>query len=1226
MERKGTFKVEFLKNLEAEVQARWEAEKLCEVDPPADPNSTESKFFITFPYPYMNGRLHLGHTFSLSKAEFAVRFQRMLGKRALWPFGLHCTGMPIKACADKLKREMEDFGFPPQFPEEDEDAAEVAEIKDSKVAAKTGSGKFQWDIMRSLGLEDEEIKNFADASHWLEYFPPLAIQDLKRMGAHIDWRRSFITTDVNPFYDSFVRWQFIRLKARDKVQYGKRYTIFSPKDGQPCLDHDRSVGEGVGPQEYTLIKLKVEEPFPKALAELAKKHGPANFFLVAATLRPETMYGQTNCWLHPDVEYIAFLHKEDEVFVSARRAARNMSYQGLTATQDSVAELGSFRGSELMGARLKAPLSPYPVIYALTMMTVRADKGTGVVTSVPSDSPDDYAALADLNKKKELRDKFGLTDDMVKPFHAVPIIEIPEYGNLSAAAVCDELKITSQNDREKLEKAKELVYLKGFYEGVLLVGEFKGRKVQDVKKDLQMKLVNGNQALIYKEPEKLVISRSGDECVVALCDQWFLNYGEDSWRKQADECLAKMEVYHHETRKNFEATLDWLRTRLPWDENWLIESLSDSTIYMAYYTVAHLLQGPSLDGSSPNSLGITSGLMTPEVWDYIFFPSASYPSDSGIDKSKLDVLRREFQFWYPVDVRVSGKDLVPNHLTYFIYNHTAMWPENPDKWPAGVRSNGHLLLNSEKMSKSTGNFLTLTEAIDKFGADGMRLCLADSGDSIEDANFVVSVAEAGILRLFNFVSWVKEILVVLEKLRTGPLDSFKDRAFDSEMNQKILETKENYEKMLFKEGLRTGFFEYQALRDKYRELCLDSGTGSAMHLDLILKFIETQALLLAPICPHVAEHVWHLLRKINIRTNEIRVPKMLSGTVAWAYVPFPKSSFEDENQETNGRVMLLMKVANGSIMNAAWPKAGQVDEILVKSSQYLMNAAHEFRLRLKAYCTPAIAAKAAKKTNATPVQRAIPTHGIVYVAASYPSWQSIVLTTMKSMITQIDGNASTMDEEPPAAMPDNKVLSSTLGKLEGVSKNMKKVMPFVQAVKDRILAQGMRALNLTLDFDEKEVLETNKEYLLATLELEGIEIKAAAEADEAKVRDECTPGDPFIVFFAPPSVTLTAVNIQPKKGYFQLEVPVFPQDTVKKLSQRIAKRCKNVKGSLRILAYDDPELGPRSIPSSSDPEKGLSTLQSDLSLCVDPENDKVDVGLSNDGLRPLGKQIAYVVE
>lgn len=73
----------------------------------------------------------------------------------------------------------------------------------------------------------------------------------------VDWRRTFITTDANPFYDSFVRWQFLHLQSRNKIKYGKRYTIYSPKDGQPCMDHDRSSGEGVGPQEYTLIKMKL---------------------------------------------------------------------------------------------------------------------------------------------------------------------------------------------------------------------------------------------------------------------------------------------------------------------------------------------------------------------------------------------------------------------------------------------------------------------------------------------------------------------------------------------------------------------------------------------------------------------------------------------------------------------------------------------------------------------------------------------------------------------------------------------------------------------------------------------------------------------------------------------------------------------------------------------------------------------------------------------------------
>lgn len=77
------------------------------------------------------------------------------------------------------------------------------------------------------------------------------------------------------------------------------------------------------------------------------------------------------------------------------------------------------------------------------------------------------------------------------------------------------------------------------------------------------------------------------------------------------------------------------------------------------------------------------------------------------------------------------------------------------------------------------------------------------------------------------------------------------------MNLKIVETTRHYERMMFKEALRTGFFEMQAARDKYRELSLEG-----MNRSLVLKFIELQALLLAPLCPHVCEHVWILLGQV----------------------------------------------------------------------------------------------------------------------------------------------------------------------------------------------------------------------------------------------------------------------------------------------------------------------------------------------------------------------------
>lgn len=91
--------------------------------------------------------------------------------------------------------------------------------------------------------------------------------------------------------------------------------------------------------------------------------------------------------------------------------------------------------------------------------------------------------------------------------------------------------------------------------------------------------------------------------------------------------------------------------------------------------------------------------MTPDVWDYVFDQTDRYDEEKHkIEKNKLDKLRREFNFWYAVDLRSSGKDLIQNHLTYFLYNHVAMWPNDPSKWPKSVRANGHLLLNNEKVN------------------------------------------------------------------------------------------------------------------------------------------------------------------------------------------------------------------------------------------------------------------------------------------------------------------------------------------------------------------------------------------------------------------------------------------------------------------------------------------------------------------------------------------------
>ena len=103
----------------------------------------------------------------------------------------------------------------------------------------------------------------------------------------------------------------------------------------------------------------------------------------------------------------------------------------------------------------------------------------------------------------QLREKFGIEDHMVA-FDIVEIIEIPGYGRSAAVTVCEAKGIQSQNDKDKLAEAKEEVYLKGFYEGVLLVGSQAGKRVCDAKDAVRAEMIANGFAAPYWEPEKLV--------------------------------------------------------------------------------------------------------------------------------------------------------------------------------------------------------------------------------------------------------------------------------------------------------------------------------------------------------------------------------------------------------------------------------------------------------------------------------------------------------------------------------------------------------------------------------------------------------------------------------------------------------------------------------------------------------------------------------------------------
>lgn len=162
--------VSYFHAIERKWQSKWAEAKIFEAE--AAPG--KPKFFANFPYPYMNGKLHIGHLYTFLRAEIFSRYKRMQGYNVLFPFAFHCTGTPIVAAARRIKEK------------------EEKQVK----------------ILKDMNIPDSEIKNFEDPLYWIEYFPKAAKSDLQSLGAAIDWRRSFRTTDVNPPYSKFIEWQF----------------------------------------------------------------------------------------------------------------------------------------------------------------------------------------------------------------------------------------------------------------------------------------------------------------------------------------------------------------------------------------------------------------------------------------------------------------------------------------------------------------------------------------------------------------------------------------------------------------------------------------------------------------------------------------------------------------------------------------------------------------------------------------------------------------------------------------------------------------------------------------------------------------------------------------------------------------------------------------------------------------------------------------------------------
>jgi leucyl-tRNA synthetase len=624
------------------------------------------------------------------------------------------------------------------------------------------------------------------------------------------------------------------------------------------------------------------------------------------------------------------------------------------------------------------------------------------------------------------------------------------------------------NDAERLKLAKEDVYQDGFYTGVMVVGEFAGKKVQDAKLLIKARMIEANDADTYYEPESRCVSRSGDICVVALCDQWYITYGTDDIREKLKAYVKSNEFSSfNETIKNgMVGAIDWLKnwgcsrsfglgSRLPADPQFLIESLSDSTIYMAYYTVSNILHN-DLNGAEPGKYGVTAANITDSDWDYVFLKQ-DRPADSKLPEQMLEEMRTSFSYWYPFDLRCSGKDLIKNHLTMSLYNHEFIWGSaGINMLPKGIFCNGWVLVDGEKMSKSKGNFLLVGDICDSVSADVLRISLANAGDSLDDANVEIKTSDKILLKLATLEGWLQDTKKLMPTFRetSTPETEFFDRVFESKIKIIAGNAETAYEKMLFRGVVREAFYNMAHIRDEYKFVCGTAGPRK----DLIRFFIEIQLLLMYPVTPHFSEVMWQeVLRPILIAGDAEKYPKYISHA---KYPVFPTD---------------------------------QIDMAVIKEMEYLQKLGES----LRSSCEKIVKRKPGTKFAKT----------YFIVASKFLDWQVVALKYLQSVKFDSETKAPLNDwkKEIKELYPDPKVAT--------------KALQFVSFKLKEYVLLGPATLSHEVHLDEATAIKRHIDFLLKdSFDIGEVAVLPVEEAAQSKDKnlsqnvDSCKPGEPLIAF------------------------------------------------------------------------------------------------------------------
>ncbi|MHB8352113.1 MAG: class I tRNA ligase family protein, partial [Thermoplasmata archaeon] len=323
-------------------QERWRRARIAT----AHRDPTRTKFFAVVAYPGPSGFLHLGHLRGLTLADQLHRYHRMRGRQVFFPTGTHASGLPAVAFAQRIRE------------------------KDPAVRSQ----------LVENGVPEADWERLGDPEQAARFLGEQYLGVFRRLGLLID-ESAYLTT-IDDDYRRFIGWQFRTLHRLGALVQGPYFASVCPVCGPVSVDPsetDLARGGSAEIVRYTTV------PFPLEDGRV----------LLAATLRPETVYGVTNLWIAPAEPLVVWHHGSDMYVVSRPGAERLLEQHG--------GRIGHpVSPDDLVGRTVGVPFTSSRVPILLSAL-VDPERGSGVVMSVPGHAPADFVALAALGEEGRAR-------------------------------------------------------------------------------------------------------------------------------------------------------------------------------------------------------------------------------------------------------------------------------------------------------------------------------------------------------------------------------------------------------------------------------------------------------------------------------------------------------------------------------------------------------------------------------------------------------------------------------------------------------------------------------------------------------------------------------------------------------------------------------------------------------------------------------------------------------